>query len=142
MKNKKKIFAIFTILITGFVFLKGFDSIHADEVRKDCSIKSVSEKAKTEKSENNKTIRALVKEYKDKDEEYINQMMNYPDSQIIIANPDGGGGFFTNEDPNFVGAGAVITHSDGSRTVVDTRSPDAATVGEIKEALKQAKLNQ
>ncbi|MGT2809008.1 hypothetical protein DIX60_01200 [Streptococcus iniae] len=147
MNKMKHLIALLATLLAVFLVTEGLDSSSTNKVSTKPNTASISkigavtrekELVKTE----NKTVKTLVKAYKDSDEAFINQILDYPDSQIVIANPDGGSGFFTNITPDFVGVGAVISHKDGKRVSVDTRSPDAATVGEIKAALRQAKMNK
>lgn len=83
----------------------------------------------------NRTIIAMIDQLKDETPESIAQYFNdvgLQDSQKVIAD---GEGILFNQDPNFNGVLGSQSDDKGNEIIYDLRSPDAATVGEIKEAL-------
>lgn len=86
----------------------------------------------------NKTIQQLVVSLKGKSQDYINQYLNGEDNQRIVAFP--GGGFGMSSDVNNPGIIGTVTNGEtGKIIVMDSRSEDSATIGEVKEVLNSIK---
>ncbi|MGT2888425.1 hypothetical protein N1495_01570 [Streptococcus didelphis] len=141
MKKKAIVIVSLGTIMVGLILAKGLSNVSAFDTAKDDTKQLVkkenSPQASASSRSENKTIKALVQSLKDKDQDYSNSYLDYPDYQVVIAAPDGS--FVTSTDPNYLGEVGVITNPDGSQLILDTRSEDAASIGEIKEALRQVK---
>ncbi|MEW4354270.1 hypothetical protein AB1I63_05140 [Streptococcus pneumoniae] len=105
------------------------------------SIAQVEELGAQSSVEENYTVRILANEWKDADEEKLEELFQgMPDEQRLLADDSGG---FTSKwqtSPDDTALGPII-HSDGTIEEQDLASPKAATVGEVKAAIRAARGN-
>ena len=128
MKNIKLIKILFITLIT-LLAIAVTSNVTSSEVSK-------SDIRNNTKS-NNTTINTYLHVMADYSEEEVNEFFasrNVTDDTVIFAPKNSKGGFFLFEGDNTV----ITNEHDGIVTTVDAKAPNqSATVGEIKEALKE-----
>lgn len=145
---KKVVFSVLAISFAIFgvyYFQKNeetrLNSIKAEEkIVKKNQTEIRNQKVVEENKSENYTVKMLVAALKEWDDDYINQYLNYPDRQRILAEKEGG--FSTFIDPDYAGPLGPIYEEGKQPLILDTRSKDATTVGEVKAAIRQAKSMQ
>lgn len=140
--NKKKIILV-TALLSSFLILnqdKGEASslgdVSIDSSSKTILIENNNTNQKTTKDENMtvNVYRRVMKDYTDNEIDNFFAIRGVDDDTRIIA--DKGGGFFSSLDGK-EGVTSVLSTSDGDVVMDLSNHNQSATVGQIKEALKE-----
>ncbi|GGE34141.1 hypothetical protein [Streptococcus himalayensis] len=127
MNYKKKIAVILGLSVIGLTGIYWGKNAQVENL-KDEDVQQVSEE--------NYTVRILAKEWKDADDDKLEELFQgMPDDQRILADDTGG---FTGKwqtSPEDTALGPII-NPDGTIEEQDLSSPKAATVGEVKAAIR------
>ena len=134
VKNINKIIILsFSFLVT--IALTSTSNVNSSEVSR-VEINNLNKVKQLNKSENT-TINTYLDVMADYSEEEVNEFFasrNVTDDTVIFAPKNSKGGFFLFEGDNTT----VVNENEGVVTVVDANAPNqSATVGEVKEALKE-----
>ncbi|RCW17296.1 hypothetical protein CAC02_04035 [Streptococcus gallolyticus] len=134
VKNSNKLVILsFSFLVT--IALTSAFNVKSTESSK-VEISNLSKDKQANKSENT-TINTYLEVMANYSEEEINDFFasrNVSDDTVIFAPKNSKGGFFLFEGDNTT----VISENEGVVNVVDAKAPNqSATVGEVKEALKE-----
>ena len=126
------------IIVLSFVTLATLtltSKVNSSEVTK-VTAHTANEEKRFDKSENTtiSTYQTVMANYSEEEVDNFFASRNVTDDTVIFAPKSAKGGFFLFEGDNTT----VVNENEGVVTVVDATAPNqSATVGEVKEALKE-----